>query len=121
MPLALEDSPKGACTYSLLDGDFSRVDFPVVTRVPVAPSVLKAIRDFHTNPTACIFGRKAVSESRTTFFLSSDDEGLRSLCSEGDLGGLLPGDPREEGGLVEGFGDGSGPEHKQWMHYFQKV
>lgn len=45
----------------------------------------------------------------TTFFLSSDEEGLRSLCSEGDLGGLRPGDPREDGGLVEGFGEGSGP------------
>lgn len=27
----------------------------------------------------------------------------------GDFCGLLPGEPREEGGLVEGFGDGSGP------------
>lgn len=45
----------------------------------------------------------------TTFFLSSDEEGLRSLCSEGDLGGFLPGEPRVEGGLVEGFGEGSGP------------
>lgn len=34
---------------------------------------------------------------------------MRSLCSEGDLGGLLPGEPREDGGLVEGFGEGSGP------------
>lgn len=47
---------------------------------------------------------------RTTFFLSSDNEGLRSLCSEGDLGGRRPGDPSEDGGLVEGFGDGSGPK-----------
>lgn len=31
------------------------------------------------------------------------------MCSEGDLGGFLPGEPREEGGLVEGFGEGSGP------------
>lgn len=45
----------------------------------------------------------------TTFFLSSEEEGLRSLCSEGDLGGFLPGEPRVEGGLVEGFGEGSGP------------
>lgn len=34
---------------------------------------------------------------------------MRSLCSEGDLGGLLPGVNREEGGLVEGFGECSGP------------
>ncbi|TNN31161.1 hypothetical protein EYF80_058686 [Liparis tanakae] len=43
--------------------------------------------------------------SRTTFFLSSDEDGLRSLCSEGDFGGLLPGESREEGGLVEGLGE----------------
>lgn len=47
--------------------------------------------------------------SRTTFFLSSDEEGLRSFCSEGDLGGRRPGEPNEDGGLVESFGDGSGP------------
>ena len=47
--------------------------------------------------------------AHTTFFLSSEDDCLRSLCSEGDLGGLLPGEPREEGGLVEGLGEGSGP------------
>lgn len=50
---------------------------------------------------------------RTTFFLSSDEDGLRSLCSEGDLGGFLPGEPREVGGLVESFGDGSGPANDQ--------
>lgn len=31
------------------------------------------------------------------------------MWSEGDLGGLLPGEPKEDGGLVEGFGEGSGP------------
>ena len=31
------------------------------------------------------------------------------MWSEGDFGGFLPGEPREEGGLVEGFGEGSGP------------
>lgn len=50
-----------------------------------------------------------MKKSRTTFFLSSDEEGLRSLWSDGDLGGLLPGEPRDDGGLVEGFGEGSGP------------
>ena len=34
---------------------------------------------------------------------------MRSLCSEGDLGGRRPGEPRE-GGLVEGLGEGSGPD-----------
>lgn len=32
------------------------------------------------------------------------------MCSEGDLGGRRPGEPSEDGGLVEGFGEGSGPE-----------
>lgn len=44
----------------------------------------------------------------TTFFLSSDEDGFRSLGSFGDLGGFLPGDPRR-GGLVEGLGEVSGP------------
>lgn len=48
-------------------------------------------------------------KSPTTFFLSSEEEGLWSLCSEEDLGILRPGDPRDDGGLVEGFGEGSGP------------
>lgn len=56
--------------------------------------------------------REKGQRSQTTFFLSSDNEGFRSLCSEGDLGGRRPGDPSEDGGLVEGLGEGSGPE--QW-------
>lgn len=44
------------------------------------------------------------------------------MCSEGDLGGLLPGEPREDGGLVEGFGEGSGPAgmRRQDKRVFQK-
>lgn len=41
MPLALEDRPKGTRAYSLLQGDFSIGDLPVVTRVSVASAVLK--------------------------------------------------------------------------------
>ena len=51
-------------------------------------------------------------QTPTTFFWPSEEEGLRSLCSEGDLGGLLPGEPSDEGGLVEGFGEGSGPKQQ---------
>lgn len=57
----------------------------------------------------CERERERKKMSRTTFFLSSDEEGLRSFCSEGDLGGRRPGEPNEDGGLVESFGDGSGP------------
>ena len=53
-------------------------------------------------------GRRGIG-TLTSSFWSSEDDCLRSLCSEGDLGGLLPGEPREEGGLVEGVGEGSGP------------
>lgn len=50
----------------------------------------------------------------TTFFLSSDEDGFLSLCSEGDFGGFLPGEPREVGGLVESLGEGSGPVGKKF-------
>lgn len=134
MPLALEDCSKGTSTYSLLNGDFSRVNLPVVTWVSVSTSVLKQHMNWkelwlvemnlppwmdsscffsHWEPwksgwilLTCQWGQK---QTHTTFFLSSDEEGLRSLCSEGDLGGLRPGDPREDDGLVESFGEGSGP------------
>lgn len=107
VPLALEDGPEGTRTDPLLDGHLPRVDLPVVTGISVTPSVLG------TQPGPSQSRDPAAKEGEkntlTTFFLSSDEEGLRSLCSEGDLGGRRPGEPREAGGLVESLGDGSGP------------